>query len=203
MLLTANAELKIVEKRRKSMIAVNGSIQLSQNPSLARKRGVQSNENGQFRMQMEEIKECPESPEIPKEETKEEDSSNNNNTQNEEQIQEMAADLPIEDIEEQNIEADQALNDNQIIGENRCDSGFGEPGGSLSNRSLLSSDSVRLPADVRSSPTPQCDANCECGQPNCNGQGVIDNSAANQDASADDAANGTGNVTRHDSFQRR
>lgn len=176
----ANAEIKIAERRRKSMVTVNNSIQLSRSSSLSRQRGIKSNENSHFRMQMEDIAECPESPVRSNKDLMEEPLSSTIN-QPEDASHEKEAGPPLEDDKDENAEeeiteADQALNAHQIIGENRCDSGFGEPGGSLSNRSsLLSSNSVRLPMG-EDSPPPQCDAVCECGQlkSNCNSQGAYE-----------------------------
>ena len=187
----ANAEVKIVEKRRRSMIAINGSIQLSQNSNLARKRALDSKENGQFRMQMEDIKECSEGTETIEEEKRREN-SNNNSIQRDEENRERVAELSLENVEEEIIgeemnAGNHNLNENQNNGENRCDSGFGEPGGSMSNRSsLLSSNSVPLPVEANSTPPPQCGDNCDCGQPGCNGQGVMGNSEPSQDVSTGD-----------------
>ena len=151
-------------------------------------------------MQMEEIKECPETPDTPRKEVMEEN-SNNNGAENVEQSQERAVELPLEDVEGEAIEDEQIIpvdgnpNENQINGENRCDSGFGEPGGSMSNRSsLLSSNSVRLPVDASQTPPPQCGINCECGQPNCNGQGEVENSEPCQEESIESNAVPPGSV---------
>jgi len=123
------------------------------------------------------------------------ENSNNNGAENVEQSQERAVELPLEDVEGEAIEDEQIIpvdgnpNENQINGENRCDSGFGEPGGSMSNRSsLLSSNSVRLPVDASQTPPPQCGINCECGQPNCNGQGEVENSEPCQEESIESNA---------------
>lgn len=198
----ANAEVKIVEKRRRSMVAINGNIQLSQNSNLARKRTLNSKESGQFRMQMEDIKECPESPEISEEE-KRRDNLNNNNIQREDENRDRAAELPLEVIEgeiigEEMNAGNNNLNVNQNNGENRCDSGFGEPGESMSNRSsLLSNNSVPLPVEVNSTPPPPplplCGDDCNCAQPNCNGPGVIGNGEPSQEVSTGDCTVDQGN----------
>lgn len=156
---------------------------------MSKHRGAKASGSGQCRMQMENIAECPEGQEIQKEEEPNETKANNSNQNEREEVTERVEELPLEEVEEENIEeeiiaADPAVNENQILGEIRCDSGFGEPGGSLSIRSsLLSSDSVPLPVD-ENSPPPQCEANCDCGQPNCNGQGVIVNNNHGQLESA-------------------
>ena len=189
--------MKIAEKRRRSVIALNSSIQ---NSDTAIQRVFNPKQNGQFCMQMEEIKECPETLENPKKEVMEEN-RNDNSLESTEQSQERAVELPLEDIEgeatedEQIIAADGNPNENQINGQNRCDSGFGEPGGSMSNRSsLLSSNSVRLPVDASQTPPLQCGINCDCGQPNCNGQGAADNSEPCQEESIESIAVPQGSV---------
>ena len=182
------------------MIAVNSSIQLAQNSHSSAILALNAKDNGQLRNRMEDIEECPESPDSQSEGEKDRN-SNNSGAQIGEEVQERAGEVPIENVEEEEIveevlnAVDQNLNENQIIGENRCDSGFGEPGGSISNRSsLLSSNSVQLPVDANPTTVPQCGANCECGHVNCSGQGMIENSNLSQDVSTEDAANVRGNV---------
>ena len=186
---TANAEIKIVERRRKSMLAMNSTLQLNAAAHGPRTFSVKPTDNKHFGVKIEDKKDNPQAQQQPYAQVQQQQHINqtlaeNNNqmdSSNEEAYEAPAADLQLADIEEESEEDLLEQQENQPIGENRCDSGFGEPGGSLSNRSsLVSSNSVRLPIETNS---PVNEAICECGLPGCDGHGeVIENTNNPPDA---------------------
>ncbi|XP_065059039.1 neuronal acetylcholine receptor subunit alpha-10-like isoform X1 [Rhopilema esculentum] len=177
-----NAEIKIVERRRKSMLAMNSTLQLNATAHGPKTYSVKPTDNKHFGVKIEDKKENPQAQQQPYAQVRQPqhinqalaDNNDQRDSSSEEANEVPAPDLQLADIEEENEEDLLEQQDNQRIGENRCDSGFGEPGGSLSNRSsLVSSNSVRLPIEANS---PVNETTCECGLQGCDGHGeVIEN----------------------------
>ena len=152
------------------MVTANNNIQLLHQANSIKRLSVKPATSDQFGLKMEDIDEQPEN-EMNEEELKQKTELSNEEKIEEEDQQQQQQDIPLQDIEEEN--EDEIVQEQVIPGnsENRCDSGFGEPGESLSNRSsLLSSNSVHLPSDTNS-PTPVNKTKCDCGQDGCDGHG--------------------------------
>ena len=167
------------------MVTANNNIQLLHQANSIKKLSVKPATSDQFGLKMEDIDEQPENEMNRLEEELQQKTELSNDEKIEEGDQQQQEDIPLQDIEEES--AEEIVQEQVIPGnsENRCDSGFGEPGESLSNRSsLLSSNSVHLPSDTNS-PTPLNETRCDCGQEGCDGQGRFPCNNTGQMADAD------------------